>query len=133
VSDTPLSDLMVEHSDTSSSDSYSRFLTLFRDSVVGVVGLGTVTHDAQGLPVTGSGFAVGRTVHGDGRARILTFADPDTAARTPGSQCNAGVPGRVLLQMAAEDPDCEGILINCATRQISLVISKETAQSAVGG
>ncbi|WP_203737469.1 hypothetical protein [Actinoplanes italicus] len=133
MSDTPLSDLMAEHSDTSSPDSYARFLEMFRDSIVGVVGIGTVTHDAQGLPVTAPGFAVGRTTHGDGRHRILTFADPDVAAQRPNSQCNAGVPGRVLLQMAVEDPECEGILVNSATRQISLVIGKESAQFTTDG
>ena len=49
------------------------------------------------------------------------------ASQAPGSQCNAGVPGAVLLQMAAGDPDCEGILVNSATEPISLVISKATA------
>lgn len=97
-----------------------------------MVGLGTVTRDARGRAATGPGFAVGRTTHGDERARILAFADPETAAQAPGSPCNAGVPGHVLLQMAAEDPECEGILVNSATRQISLVISKTTAQSAMG-
>jgi hypothetical protein len=132
VSDTPLSDLMNEHSDTRSPDSYAQFLTLFRDSVIGVVGLGTVTQDEQGRVATGPGFAVGRTTHGDERTRILAFADPETAAQAPGSQCNAGVPGHVLLRMAAEDPECDGILVNSATRRISLVISKTTAQSAMG-
>ena len=33
--------------------------------------------------------------------------------------------------MAANDPDCEGILVNCATREISfvIVISKETVSA----
>ncbi len=127
-----MSDLMAEHADKNSAESYAQFLTLFRDSVVGVVGIGTVTHDAQGRPATGPGFSVGRTTHGDGQPRILAFADPETAAQAPGSQCNAGVPGQVLLKMAADNPACDGILVNSATRPISLVISKKTAQSAVG-
>jgi hypothetical protein len=125
---TPLSDLMTEHTDTSSAETYNRFLTLFAESVVGIVGIGPAKHDAQGQSVTVAGFGAGRTTYGDGQARILAFADPDVASRTPGSQCTAGLPGEVLLQMAVADPDCTGILVNCATRPISLVINKQTAE-----
>lgn len=123
---------MAEHVDTSGPGTYDRFLALFRDSVIGIVGIGTVTHDEQDQAVTGSGFAAGRTTHGDGKPRILAFADPDAASQAPGSQCNAGISGRVLLQMAAADPDCMGVLVNSATHPISLVISKATAESLVG-
>ncbi|SDT04520.1 hypothetical protein SAMN04489716_2347 [Actinoplanes derwentensis] len=33
--------------------------------------------------------------------------------------------------MASADPECEGIIVNSTTRQISVVISKTSAQSAV--
>jgi hypothetical protein len=39
------------------------------------------------------------------------------------------VSGAVVLQMAATDADCDGILVNSATEKVSLVISKSTAQS----
>ena len=49
-----------------------------------------------------------------------------------GPRFNAGVPGAVVLQMAATDADCDGILVNSATEEVSLVISKSTARSLVG-
>ena len=124
---TPLSDLMAEHAETSSPQSYDRFVALFRDSVVGIAGVGTATRDAQGQLAAGAQFAAGRTTHGDGQPRILAYADPEVAWRTPGARCNAGVPGRALLQMAEADPDCAGVLVNSATHPISLIISTATA------
>jgi hypothetical protein len=49
VSDTPLSDVMAEHSGTRSPESYERFLGLFRASVIGIVSVGAVRQDARGL------------------------------------------------------------------------------------
>jgi hypothetical protein len=42
-----------------------------------------------------------------------------------------GVGGEVLLRMVISDADCEGILVNSATQEISFIISKETVQSLV--
>ena len=44
---------------------------------------------------------------------------------------NGGVAGEVLLRMAAGDASCEGILVNSATQEISLIISRPTAQSLI--
>ena len=124
---------MAEHADAGGQESYGRFLRLFAGSVVGIVGVGAMPHDRPGQPPTVGGFGAGRTTYGDGRSRILTFADPEIASQVPGSQCNAGIPGQVLLQMAVVDPDCVGILVNCATRPISLLITKEAAQELLEG
>ncbi|MFI1995265.1 hypothetical protein [Actinoplanes sp. NPDC020271] len=129
---TPLSDVMAEHADAGSPESYGRFLRLFADSVVGIVGVSTTPDDGPGLLSVGE-LGAGRTSYGDGQLRILTFADPEIASRTPGSQCNAGISGQVLLQMAVVDPGCVGILVNCATRPISLIITKEAAQELLEG
>ncbi|MEV4251303.1 hypothetical protein AB0J63_48950 [Streptosporangium canum] len=51
----------------------------------------------------------------------------------PGSQCNVGVPGAVLLRMAAEDPSCDGILVNSATELISIIISRASASAIAQG
>jgi hypothetical protein len=50
----------------------------------------------------------------------FAYADPEAALRNFGPGFNAGVPGEVLLQMVAGDADCEGILVNSATQEISL-------------
>lgn len=131
MSDSPLSDIMGEHAATGSPESYERFLARFRDSTVGIAASGTPVMDASGRLVAGGDFGAGSTTHGDGKARILTFADPEAALRNFGPRFTAGVPGAVVLQMAATGTDCHGILVNSATAEISLVISKSTAQSLV--
>jgi hypothetical protein len=128
VNGTPLSDVMAEHSDTRSPESYERFLGLFRASVIGIVAVGAVRQDAHEQHVA-SDMRAHKTTHGDGRSRLLTYADPEAALRNFGPRFNAGVAGEVLLRMAASDADCEGILVNSATQEISLVISRPTAQS----
>ncbi|WP_432980431.1 hypothetical protein [Dactylosporangium sp. CA-233914] len=129
MSDAPLSDVMAEHADTETSESYERFVALFRTSTIGIVGVGTLAQDDQGRFIADGDFGAGRTTHGDGRSRILAFADPEAAIRNFGPRFNTGVSGEVLLQMAATDPDCAGVLVNSATREISLVISQATAES----
>jgi len=131
VSDTPLSDVMAEHSGTRSPESYERFLGLFRASVIGIVSVGAVRQDARGRLVAGNNCSVRKTTHGDGRSRLLAYADPEAALRNFGPRFNAGIAGEVLLRMVASDAECEGILVNSATQEISLVISRPTAQSLV--
>ena len=118
---------MAEHAQDQDPAAYRRFLTLFRTSVVGVVMSGTPVPDEHGRPTSDGTLGVSRTDYGDGRQRLLTFADPEAFARNFGPQFNAGLAGDVLLRMAADDPDCEGILVNSATRPSSVVISKSTA------
>lgn len=128
MSETPLSDVMSEHAETKTPESYDRFLRLFRASTVGIVATGVPADAAHGHFASGN-LGAGRTTHGDGRPRVLAYADPEAALRNFGPRFNAGVSGEVLLQMAAADPDCEGVLVNSAICEISLVVSKPTAQS----
>ncbi|GIJ43747.1 hypothetical protein Val02_06330 [Virgisporangium aliadipatigenens] len=131
MNNSPLSDTMAEHAATKSPESYERFLALFRASTIGIATTGTPIRDADGNLTTGHGFGAGRTTHGDGQPRILAFADPEVALRNFGPRFNAGVSGAVLLQMAATDDGCAGILVNSAIAEISLVISKSTARSVL--
>ena len=131
VSDTLLSDVMAEHSDTRNPGSYERFLALFRASVIGIVAVGAVAQNAQRQHVADKNLGAGKTTYGDGRPRLLAHADPEAALRNFGPRFNAGVAREVLLRMAAGDADCEGILVNSATQEISLIISRPTVQSLV--
>lgn len=131
MSDTPLSDVMTEHAETKTPESYERFLALFRASTIGIVATGTPVQDTHGRFTADGNLGAGRTTHGDGWPRVLAYADPEAALRNFGPRFNAGMSGEVLLQMAATDPDCEGILVNSAIREISLIISKPTAQSVL--
>jgi hypothetical protein len=129
VTDTPLSDAMAAHMQANNPETYAVFVEVFRNSVIGIVGAGALAPDGR----AGEGYSAGRTTHGDGRPRILTFADPAVASQAPGSQCNAGVSGAVLLQMAAGDPASEGILVNSATEPISIIISRASASAVAQG
>jgi hypothetical protein len=131
MSDAPLSEVMAEHSAARSSESYERFLALFRDSVVGIVGVGAGLQEAMRQSVAGAELGAGRTTHGDGKLRLLAFADPEAYLRNFGPRFNVGVAGEVLLRMAASDAESEGILVNSANQAISIIISKATAQSLV--
>jgi SseB protein N-terminal domain len=127
MSESPLSDALAAYAGNRTDENWDRFIGVFRNAIVGAVGSGPA--DAEGR--SGAGFGLGRTTHGDGRPRILTFADPPVYARTFGRRFNVGVPGSVLLEMAAGDPDCAGILVNSATGETSVVISQEAAEAAL--
>jgi hypothetical protein len=131
MSDTPLSDVMADHALAQDPTAYQRFVTLFRSSTVGVVMSGTPVQDEQGSLKSDGTLGVGRTDYGDGQWRILTFADPEAFTRKFGPQFNAGMSGEVLLRLAADDPECQGILVNSAIQQSSIVISKSTATQLI--
>ncbi|MFI5909134.1 hypothetical protein [Dactylosporangium sp. NPDC051541] len=122
-----MSDLIDAHADRPDPALYERFLTLFRDSVIGVVAEGTPVTTPDGRTVSGSDMRVGNTTHGDGRSRILAWADPEAARANFGPRFNAGIAGATLLEMAGGSEGCAGILVNSATREVSLIISAETA------
>ncbi|MCX4388228.1 hypothetical protein OG777_14995 [Micromonospora peucetia] len=128
MSETPLSDIMSEYAEIKTLEGYERFLELFRSSTIGIVATGTVTDTPHGNFTADGSLGAGKTTYGDGRSRILAYADPEAALSAFGPVFNAGVAGEVLLQMAATDPDCEGILVNSGIREICMAISKSTAQ-----
>jgi hypothetical protein len=129
MTDSPLSDAMAVHAETGTGESYDRFMELFRTSVVGVAMEGLPVPDEQGNLVAAGGVSVEMSTHGDGRSRILAYADPEVFLVNFGPQFNAGLVGEVLLTMAASDPDCAGVLVNSATQEISLVIAKPLPQN----
>jgi hypothetical protein len=131
MTDTPLSDVMAEHLDTGTAESYERFLALFRGSVVGIVAIGTPAQDPNGRFFADGNLGAGMTTYGDGQQRLLAYADPEAALRNFGPRFNAGLSGEVLLQMAVTNPECEGILVNSATHEISVIISGPTVRSLI--
>ncbi|GAA2398799.1 hypothetical protein Cme02nite_07610 [Catellatospora methionotrophica] len=129
MTETPLSDAMTAHADSGTPESYDRFIALFRASTVGVLSDNLPEPEGRTSVTSAGDIRVSSTAYGDGRDRIMTFADPEVFLRTYGPRFNAGIAGEVLLRMAAASPNGHGVLVNCATREISLLISKETAQA----
>ncbi|BCJ77006.1 hypothetical protein CS0771_65500 [Catellatospora sp. IY07-71] len=129
MSQTPLSDVIRELAAGSAPDAYDRFVAIFRASTVGVMMDGAPAPDGRGgFVVRGGGVTVRSTGHGGG-TRILAYADPEVFLQNYGPKFNAGLSGEVLLQMAAGAADSDGILVNCATSEISAVINRATARS----
>ncbi|WP_155373812.1 SseB family protein [Catellatospora vulcania] len=130
MTDTPLSDALVAHAEDPNPETFDRFATIFRASMVGVMSDKMMA--ARGAAVVSGGrLTIASTSFNDGRSRILTFADPEVFLRTYGPRFDAGLRGEDVLRMAAGAPDCHGILVNCATREIAQVISKEMAQALI--
>ena len=128
MTDTPLSEIMAELDDAWTPEGYERFLTLFRDSVVGIIATGPASQDGEGRTIAGPNLTARCTTRDDRRRRVLAYADPEASLRNFGPRFNAGISGRVVLQMAATDADCAGVLVNSAISEIFLIIDRSTAQ-----
>jgi hypothetical protein len=131
--ETPLSDLIAEYLAADTPENYQRFLTAFRRARVGVFVLG-LPEGATGEFVTTKEHPVslGMTNHGDGRSRAMVFADPPTFAQKFGQKFNAEMSAEELLAAALSNPACEGVLVNSATAEVSVVISRQTAAALLG-
>ena len=82
IGELPLSALIESLHESRSDDGLSRLLDLFECSSVGIVVLNAPSSVAcDGRRATSSGIALGTTRHGDGRARIIAFAEPVRQAK----------------------------------------------------
>ena len=130
TSETPLSCLIAEHRVANTPQSFARFLDAFRTAMLGVV--------AQGLPEGATGdvvsraeqpLSVGLTTYAGGQPMVLAFADPAAFARRFGARFNAEIAGEALLATALLNPMCQGVLVNSALAEVSIVIDRATAES----
>jgi hypothetical protein len=132
MSDTPLSDLidLAEGSD----QGYRRFLAAFRRSQLGVRVVGAPQGAAGTFTSTeDQPFSLGSSVTPDGRSVLLAFADPAVFIQRFGMQFNAGISGEVLLDTVLLNPDCHGVRVNSAKREISVMISRDVIQKLKSG
>jgi hypothetical protein len=131
-SDTPLSDLISDHIRTGTEQSFARFVEAFRSSIVGVVALG-IPDGAVGTFVSTAEqpVKIGSTKHG-GPVRTLAFADPPAFARKFGRRFNAEISGEAVLATVLLNPESEGILVNSAKEEVSLIIHRKAIQSLLG-
>ena len=58
---------------------------------------------------------------------ILSFADPHVFVENYGGRCNGEMPGFDVLRTVLANPDCEGVLVNSATAEVSIVIDRDVA------
>lgn len=127
---TPLSDLIAANIASGSAENWGRFLDGFRKAQLGVVAIGD-TPSAAGEFVTTRErpVAVGLTRHANGRRMALAFADPEAFAAQFGPRFNATMAGEALLAAVLFNPECEGVLVNSALAEVSVIIDRATAES----
>ena len=128
--DTPLSDLIAAHVASRSSQTWTRFLDGFRKSQVGVVAVGAPEGVAAEFVTTADRpVSVGLTTNAEGRRMALAYADPAAFAVRYGRSFNAALIGDALLATVMLNPECQGVLVNSALAEISVVIDRPTAES----
>lgn len=131
-SETPLSDLIPVPPRTPTGNDYAAFLELFCRSQVGVMAVGAPEGTGGTVVSTDENpLALGLTDHVGGRRMVLAFADPIAFARVFGLRFNAEMRGLDVLRTALHNPDCQGVLVNSARAEASIVIERETAASLV--
>jgi hypothetical protein len=132
-SETPLSDLITACATTASPHTLTAFMTEFRRSEVGIVAAAETPMTAGRHQSTAeSSISIGLTRHTDGRQLALTYADPQAALKRFGPRFNAGMKGADILAAAFANPACEGVLVNSATSDMNIVISRVMAESPEG-
>jgi len=129
---TPLSDLIAQVKAVP-SDAYEAFLRAFARSRVGVIAIGAPPGTVGDHRTTADHpVGLGLTGHADGGPMILTFADPKVFAERFGQPFNADMNGGDVIETCLADPACEGILVNSAAAQVSIVIARGTAEALRG-
>lgn len=132
TSKTPLSDLMVlSHADESGCQ-FGWFIEEFRNARVGIIATGFPSGQTGTVVATGDHplFISGGQMAGD--RFLLAFADPDEFAIRFGRRFNAEICGELLIAAVLHDPDCEGIRINSAISETSIIIDRRTLEFVAG-
>lgn len=131
TSATPLSDLIAVHAAARSSRTWARFLAAFRQAKLGVVAEGPQGVAGEFTTTSERPVAVSLTEHGDGRPKVLAYADPREFAVRFGQPFNAEIGGEALLGTVLANPQCSGILVNSALDSMSVVIDRATVKTLV--
>jgi len=119
---------MQLHARKPSDRLYRKFLDLFVRSGLGVIAVGVPEGTSGQIKSTSEKpIHLGQTSYGDGKRRVLAFADPQEFVRNFGQPFNAELKGADLLEMVVENRECDGILVNSAIAEESILISRGTA------
>ena len=132
ISRTPLSDLMALSAADETGVNFGWFVEEFRKSKVGVFATGMsagqtgefVSTDARPLFLSSGDIA--------GDRFLRAFADPVEFARQFGKPFNAEAFGDALIATAMHNPACEGIQVNSAITESSIIIERQTLEVITG-
>lgn len=128
---TPISDLMCTYQESLSIEHFDALVERLATTAVGVHLFGVAPPEAErNLVADGKGISLASTTHGDGKSRLVAFADPREFNRRFGPKCNGEMLGKTLFEVVLHNPDCHGILINSATSETSVVIPRSDIEMA---
>lgn len=122
MTQTPLSDLFAPDKPLADADT---LIEAFRHAEVGVFANGApagTTGEATSTAAQPLGLR--NTVSPDGRSMILVFADPNAFAENFGPQFNATMRGEDVFRVVAANLECDGIRLNSATHEVSLILER---------
>ena len=132
ISETPLSDL-IDEIETDPVGGYGPFVREFRRSKIGVVAEGAPQGVVGRVQSTEENpLHIGGTRDPDGRRILLAFADPPAFIKKFGQIFNAEISGDSLFHTVLATPDCAGIRVNSAKREVSMILSREDVQELIG-
>jgi hypothetical protein len=130
MSATPISDLIELYQESPSAEHFDALVDCLASSPVGVHLFGAVQSDTErNLVADGETVSLASTMHGDGKSRILAFADPREFLHRFGPKCNGEMPGQALFEVVLHNSDCHGILLNSARAETSVVIPRSEIAS----
>jgi hypothetical protein len=109
-------------------DTLNTLLSELSRAQVGIVAI-NVPKEFEGKTVEtrtagAQGIGLGNTVHGDGKTRVVAFAEPQEFIARFGRQFNGEISGKQLFRAVLHNPACHGILLNSATAPVSLPIER---------
>jgi len=110
-------------------EKYEHLLSVFSQSSVGVLVAGAPEgHPGGTLKADGERISLGSSEHGDGKSRILAFADPKEFIANFGQRFNGEMLGEEVFKVALHNQACGGILLNSARAPISLPMERGDIQ-----
>ena len=128
-SETPLSDLIDDYVGWYTHKSFVRFLQAFREARVGVGAIGIPPSTIGDFQASSEHpISVGSSEDDQGNRVVLVCADPHAFAQRFGLRFNAEMQGRSVLETVLHDPECAGIRVNSAIREVSIIIDRENTK-----
>ncbi len=121
-----LSDLIDSLHESWTAERFNMLLAKLKASSVGIIAINVPDHYLGKTVRTASeGVTLASTRHGDGKSRILAFAEPRDFVAKFGPKCNGEMLGAEVIKVVLHNPDCAGILLNSAKSEISIVIERD--------
>ncbi|HKW35302.1 MAG TPA: SseB family protein [Candidatus Acidoferrum sp.] len=123
-SSTPLSDWITRCIEQNTRENYEHFLQVFLGSQLGVI-LQGIPQGASGQVVVGKNeLSAAMSSTPDGKRMLLACADRAVFVQRFKRPFNAEMGAVALLKMALANPRCEGIMINSAASEHTILIPR---------